>query len=104
MAGSILGSSYTWCIDYFGVGKACMKMERCSSMAVVHRISYNELRECWPSGVSSSRVSVFKFLTCDIKGIRHSVDCGHHHPFNTASSDTIFLVVLPSYTFTSFPS
>ena len=56
------------------------------------------------SGMSSSRVSVFKFLTCDVKGVRHSVDCGHCHPFNTDSLDTIILVVLPSYTFTYFTS
>ena len=71
-------------------------------MVVVHRISYNELRECWPSGVSSSRVSVFKFLTCDIKGVRRSVECGHNHTFNTSSLDTIILVVLPSCTFIYF--
>ena len=104
IAGSMIGSLYTWFIAYFGVRRSCMKTERCSSMAVVLRNSYNELRECWTSGIYSIRVSVFKILTCDVKGMLHSVDCGHHHPFNTASSDTIILVVLPSYTFNHFLS
>ena len=104
MTGYMLGSLYTWCIDFFGVGWSYMKMDRCLSMAVVCGISYNELSECWPSGMSSSRVSIFKFLTCDVKGMRHSVDCGHCHPFNIAPSDEIILVVLPSYKFISFPS
>ena len=81
-----------------------MKMERCSSMVVVRGVLCNELRECCPSRLSSSRVSVFKFLTCDVKVMRHSVDCGHCHPFNTASLDKIISVVLLSYTFTYFPS
>ena len=81
-----------------------MKMERFSSMAMVRRISYNELRECCLSGLSISRVSVLKFLTCDVKGMHHSVDFEYRHPFDTASSDTIISVVLLSYTFTYFPS
>ena len=66
-----------------------------ASMLVVCGISYNDLRECWPSGMSSSRVSVFKILACEVKVVSHSVDCGHRHPFNTSSTDTIILVVLP---------
>ena len=64
--------------------------------------SYNELRECWPSGMSSNRVYVFKFLTCGVNGILQSVDCGNPHPFNTTSLDTIILLVLMSNTFISF--
>ena len=81
-----------------------MKMEICSRMVVVRGISYNKLRECWLLGMSSSRVSVLKFLTCDVKEIYHSINCGHHHPFNTSSPDKITLVVLVSYAFTYFPS
>ena len=66
-----------------------MKTERCLSMTVVHGTSYIELRECWLLGMSSSRVSVLKFLTCDVKEIYHSINCGHHHPFNTSSPDKI---------------
>ena len=80
-----------------------MKIEILSSMAVLRGISYNELRYYWSLGMLSSRISIFKFLTCDVKGVLRSVDCGICHPFNTTSSDTIILLVLPSYTFTSFP-
>ena len=89
IAVSMLGSSFMWCITSFCVGRSCMKMERFSSMAMVRRISYNELRECCLSGLSISRVSVLKILTCDVKGMHHSVDCGHRHPFNIASSGTL---------------
>ena len=40
----------------------------------------NVLRKCWPSRLLSSRVSVFKFLICGVKGVRHILDCGHSHP------------------------
>ena len=99
---SMIGSLYMWCICSFGFGRSCMKTERWLIMAVAHGTSYNEFRECWMSGMSSSRVSLFKFLTYDVKGMHHSVDCGYCHPFNTASPDTTILVVFPSYTFTSF--
>ena len=81
-----------------------MNMERCLSMAVVRGISYNEFIYSWPSWISSSRVYIFKFLTCDIKGMRHSVDCGNRHPFITALSDRVILAVLLLYTFTYFSS
>ena len=81
-----------------------MKMEICSRMVVVRGISYNKLRECWLSGMYSSRVSVFKFLTCDVKGMSHILHCGYHHSFNTDSLDTRIVVVLSSYMFTSFQS
>ena len=55
-----------------------------------------ELRECWLSGLSKRRVSVFSLFTFDVRGICQSVDFGHLHPFNTASSDTIIFVVLIS--------
>ena len=79
-----------------------MNTERCSIMVLVRGNSYNELRECWPLGLSISMVSVFKYLTCDIKGIIYRLYCGHCHPFNTASLGTIVLLVLSLYTFTFF--
>ena len=47
--------------------------------------------------MSKKRVSVFKVLTCGVRGIRQSVEFEHRHPFNTASSDTILFAVLISY-------
>ena len=63
----MIRSLYTWFVSSFGVGRSCVKTERCSSMVVVSGTSYIELRECWPLGLFKSKVSVFNF-TCDVWG------------------------------------
>ena len=63
-----------------------------------------ELRECWLSVMSNRRVSVFKTFTCNTRRIIQSVDFGHLHTFNTASSYTIIFIVLLSLILTYLPT
>ena len=101
MAGPMLERSYILWMAYFVLGCSSRSICRWSNTDYVVGTVNNESNDCHPSGLSSNRVYVFKFVMFACDRILHSPVFGYRQPFRTAISVTVILVVFASYIFTS---
>lgn len=71
MVGSILGNSYTLWMYLCGAAVTIYSVT-CSRASGLVLTAYTALRLSRPEGWSSSRVSVFRFVTMGTSGTRHN--------------------------------